>query len=143
MTQDQYLQERLIDQFAWYDAKAGWNQKRYRLFKTIVIILSVFIPLGAGFMEQGGPALRFAVGTAGALVAIFEGISSLNKYQEKWTEYRRAAEYLKRERLLFETQSGPYRDEKDPFRLLVERVETFTAEENQQWAQYMQEKKDG
>ena len=140
MTQEKYLKERIDDQFDWYEKKSAWNQKRYRRFKTIVIVLSVCIPLGAGFMAEGGLVLRIGIGVAGALVAILEGLSAFNKYQEKWLEYRRAAEHLKREKLLFETGVGPYRDVEDPFRMLVERVESFTAEENQQWTQYMKEK---
>ena len=140
MTQEQYLKERIDDQFNWYEKKSAWNQKRYRRFKTIVIILSVCIPLGAGFMADGRLALRIGIGVAGALVAILEGLSTFNKYQEKWLEYRQAAEHLKREKLLFETGVGPYQNAKDPFRILVERVEAFTMEENQQWAKYMEER---
>lgn len=138
MEQETYLKERVEDQIEWYNKKSGWNQQRYRTYKTAVIILSVFVPLGAGFIEQGGLVLRIAVGVAGAIIAVLEGLVSFNKYQEKWLEYRQAAEHLIRERLLFQTGSGPYREAGDPFRLLVERVEDFTAGENQQWAAYMQ-----
>ena len=141
MDQNTYLQKRVQDQQQWYSDKSSWNQKRFRTFKTIVIILSVSIPLATGYVEQGGLALRIGIGLAGALIAILEGISTFNKYQEKWLEYRQAAEFLKREQLLFETKSGPYKDPKvaDIFHTLVERVENFTAEENQRWTSYMKE----
>ena len=104
MDQNTYLQKRVQDQQQWYSDKSSWNQKRFRTFKTIVIILSVSIPLATGYVEQGGLALRIGIGLAGALIAILEGISTFNKYQEKWLEYRQAAEFLKREQLLFETK---------------------------------------
>ena len=91
MDQNTYLQKRVQDQQQWYSDKSSWNQKRFRTFKTIVIILSVSIPLATGYVEQGGLALRIGIGLAGALIAILEGISTFNKYQEKWLEpgYRR------------------------------------------------------
>lgn len=138
MTQEEYLQQRVDDQFNWLDRKSIWNQSRYKRLRGIVLVISVLIPLISGWIEKF-PELAYAVGIGGAVIAICEGLISLNKYQENWTAYRGTAEALKRERLLFLTNTGPYTNKEKAFPLFVQRIENLLGAENEQWLERIKE----
>ncbi len=76
--------------------------------------------------------IKIAIAAGSLIIAFFEGISSLYKYQEQWLTYRNTAESLKREKLLFQTKSGPY-EKSQALSLLVTRCEGIMSEENQTW----------
>jgi len=138
MNQEEYLKQRVDDQFNWLDRKSIWNQKRYKRLRTVVLFVSVLIPLLSGWIGKL-PELSYAVGIGGVIIAICEGLISLNKYQENWTAYRATAESLKRERLLFLTKTGPYIEKEKPFPHFVQRVETLLGAENEQWLERIKE----
>lgn len=137
MDEAAYLKERVENQQNWYDRKSSMFQRKYKRMKAAVIILSGLLPLGAGFINQGGIVLQVLVGAMGTAVAILEGMLSLNQYHENWLNYRKSAEFLKREMLLFQTRAGAYAYADDSFRLLVQRVEDYLTFENQQWGENM------
>ncbi len=135
MNEQDYIAERIENQIKWYSAKSSWNQTRYKSIKTLIIVISVLIPFLTGLIDENGFWLKIAVGIGGVLIAAGESILSLQKYQENWMEYRRSSETLKREKLLYLTKSGPYREGAN-LQLLVERVENFTENENKGWLAY-------
>ena len=132
MTAQEYLTKRVQDQIQWYDTKSTWNQQRYKSLKLIVIVLSVSIPFLTGLIDDYEFPLAIVVGAMGVTIALIEGILSLYKYQEHWIEYRKTAEQLTREQLLFNTQTGPYADDQT-VQLLVDRCETIMGLEHQKW----------
>jgi len=138
MKEDQYLKERVDDQFDWLDRKSVWNQKRYKRLRTIVLVVSVLIPLLSGWIGKL-PELSYAVGIGGVIIAICEGLISLHKYQDNWTAYRATAEALKRERLFYLTKTGPYWKKEQPFPTFVQRVETLLGAENEEWRERIQD----
>ncbi len=144
MKEADYISSRIDKQIQWYDDKSSWNQKRYKILKTLIILFSVSIPFLTGLIGETDPDMNFwlkiIIGTFGIIIAASEGIISLQKYQDNWMEYRNASETLKREKLLFLTQSGPYREHHN-LQHLVERIESFTANENKNWMQYIKDKK--
>lgn len=140
MKEQDYMTERVDDQYNWLDRKASWNQKRYKRIRAVVITVSVLIPLASGFISDEMWWLKIAVGAGGALVAIFEGITAMQKYQELWLQYRMTAEALKREKFLFQTKAGKYHTAQNPFNEFVLNVETLLAGENASWVQQMSKK---
>ena len=72
----------------------------------------------------------------GLLITIITGVVTLYKFQENWIEYRTTCEALRHEKFLFLTQTDPY-DIKDPFNLLVFRVEKLISKENTKWAEHI------
>ncbi len=134
MTPDEYIQERLENQIAWYDNKSMSSQKWFKRFRALEIIAAVLIPLLAGFGESCS-LNNFLIGILGALVVLFASLLSLNQFQENWIEYRTTCESLKHEKFLFLTKSEPYNDE-SPFGLFVQRVESLISKENSAWSQY-------
>ncbi len=142
MNQEQYMTEWVDDQIDWYDKKSNSNQSWYKNIRTIVIIVSVLIPLFAGFLNENTLWMKFAIGAAGALVAILESILTLRKYKDNWIHYRSVNESLRREKRFFLTQSGRYENAKTPFKLFVKTIETITSEENVKWIENAKEDDD-
>jgi hypothetical protein len=135
MKEQDYMSQRVDDQINWLEGKSAFNQKRYKFSKSIVIVASVSIPFMAGFIEDGDQAtvMKFAIAFAGFIIALAEGLSSLHKFHENWIQYRGTAESLKREKIIFLTQSGIYRDNPNAFRDFVVAIEGILANENAKW----------
>ncbi len=132
MTTEEYLEERVENQRAWYSKKSAVLKKRHQSLRVIVILISVILPFLTGIMSDKTPIIKITIAVGSLLIAFFEGISSLFKYQEQWLNYRNTAEALKREKLLFLTKSGPY-ETSQALPLLVTRCEGIMSEENQTW----------
>lgn len=142
MDQATYLKERIDDQIKWYDKKSGDNQRKFKRSKTIIITVSVLVPLLSGFISDAIWWLKYVVGGLGALIAILEGYLGLQKYQENWIQYRGTAESLKREKILFLTKSGGYQKAQTPFNLFVMNAETIMDGEHSNWQQYIKKDDD-
>lgn len=142
MDEQTYIEERVDDQMEWLSNKSQFNQRRYKRIRTIVILLSVLIPFASGYMTGNDfdTQIKIAVGAAGVLIALLEGIEGMNKYQENWVSYRAAAETLKREKNLFLTRSGEYEESETPFQDFVLRVESILNDENSKWSRYIKTK---
>lgn len=132
MTIEDYLKDRLDNQIDWYNRKSGINKKRYNTLRFGVIFISVCIPFLTGLISEDTTWLKMAVGIGGVLIALFEGASSLYKFQENWLTYRMTAEQLERERLFFLTKSGPYQKDSS-LQILVARAESIMSSENETW----------
>ncbi len=125
--------ERLDDQLSWYDTKSMENQKWYKRLKIAEIIAAAIVPFAAGF-----DGLNVVTGILGVLIVIFIGIQSLNQYHDNWISYRSTAERLKREKYLWLSKAGPYRDAKNPELMLAERVESLISREHTNWVANME-----
>jgi len=143
MTDAQYIEERLDNQYQWHSKKSSWNQQRYKSLRSVVLVVSVLIPFLSGLMDRLPEVMPIVVGVAGVIVAVCEGLIQINKYHENWTNYRLIAESLKRESYLYKTQSGPYANNADQsLSTLVARVENILGEENKNWLGRMAETTD-
>jgi hypothetical protein len=131
MDHQEYIEKRLDDQIAWYDAKSQQNQKAYKRMRIFEIVAASAIPLLTGAPKLGDYALVL-VGVLGASIAVCSGVSALFKFHELWIEYRTIAETLRHHRFLFLTQSRPYH-EGNAFAILVEAVEGVISKENSSW----------
>lgn len=136
MTEDQYIEQRVDDQIKWYSNKATTNKLLNHWTKGAIIVFSASIPLIAG-LDFNQIMKDLLLGALGILIAILSGLSGLLKFQEKWTEYRTTSETLKHEKILFQTRTGPYNGEEEPFKLLVTRSENLVSKEHSAWSQYI------
>jgi hypothetical protein len=136
MEQNTYIQERLDDQIDWYDKKSQSNQKWHKRLRVIELIAGASIPFLAAYITEASLTLKLGVGFLGLLITIITGVVTLYKFQENWIEYRTTCEALRHEKFLFLTQTDPY-DIKDPFNLLVFRVENLISKENTKWAEHI------
>lgn len=133
MDEQEYLASRLDDQIAWYDRKSQAAQKGYQRLRAFEIVGAAIVPFLAAYAAESG-AVRAALGILGVLLAAGAGLLSLHQYQERWLEYRTTCESLRHEKYLFMTRTDPY-DRAEPFKLLVQRVESLISKENSAWAQ--------
>ena len=142
MNQEAYLKERLQDQIDWYDRKSIKNQKWFKRLQVAAILASATIPFLSGYITGTTLLLKVSVGLLGLVVTAITAVLGLYKFQENWFEFRTTCESLKHEKYLFLTEAEPY-DQDDPFRLLVERVESLISKENTAWNRYMKKEKKG
>ncbi len=145
MNPEQYMEERVDDQFNWFERKSSFNQKRYKRIKMLILIAAGLIPFlsGCKFLGLIGDIGSMVAGLLGVFIAVSEGLLSIHKYQENWLQYRSSAEALKREKLLYLTQVGPYADNQQAFPRFVQNVEDILQEDNSAWKSYIiEEKKD-
>ncbi|HZK95950.1 MAG TPA: DUF4231 domain-containing protein [Prolixibacteraceae bacterium] len=91
----EYLEKRYYDQLNFYDKSSGRNQKKYRYFQWILIILSAITPVLAA-LDRETFKLLFVVVVISADVAILTTGLKTFQYQELWANYRATCEQLKR-----------------------------------------------
>lgn len=139
MDEQTYLAERVDDQMNWYDRKSSWNQKRYKGLRFVATGLSLIIPFATGFLSDDRDWLKYAIGVSAIGIATIEYILSMNNYHENWVEYRATQEALKREKILYQTKAGRYKNAETPFQDFVVRCETIMAGEHEGWKQYVSE----
>lgn len=136
MEQENYLKDRLDNQIEWYDKKSIQNQKWFKRLQMISIIGASTIPFLSGYITETTLALKITIGLLGLVVAVITAVSSLYNFQENWLEFRTTCESLKHEKHLFSTNTNPYHV-RQPFQLLVQRVEGLISKENTSWSRYM------
>ena len=106
-----YLEKRYYDQTNYYDKASGKNQKKYRQFQWILIVLSALTPVLAALDGTNGLKLQFLVVIISALVAILTTGLKTFQYQELWANYRCTNELLKPEIFYYNFNVGPYGEE--------------------------------
>jgi hypothetical protein len=134
MNQQEYVEQRLDHQIAWYDGKSQSNQRAYKRLRIFEIVAASAIPLLSAGGRLGDHA-GMVVGVLGASIAVCSGVSALFKFHELWIEYRTIAETLRHHRFLFLTKSRPYH-EPDSFSILVDAVEGVISKENSNWGSF-------
>jgi hypothetical protein len=139
MIEQEYLITRIEDQIIWYDCKARVNKLLNNWSKGMIIFFSSIIPLFAG-LDFCSNINSIILAIFGSIISILSGLSSLLKFQEKWTNYRTTSEILKFEKILYQTKTGPYNEEPEPFKLLVKRIENLLSTEHSAWSQYINNK---
>lgn len=130
MTEQEYFDQRLEDQRAFFEKKSTENKKKYFRFKVIVIILSASLPFVVKYSHI--PAFPEIIGLIGVIISILSGIDTLYNYQEHWVNYRKVEEALKREKFLYLTDSEPYTT-RNKFKKFVANIESIIASENNEW----------
>lgn len=124
-----YIKFRLTNQIDWYDKKSAIMKNRYLFWKSVTFVSGAFVPFLVAI-----EVCRWIAGLVGVVVVISESVLSIFKYHDLWIEYRKNTEMLQKELIMFQTQTGVYRDSEYPFADLVERSETLISNENINWA---------
>src|SRR5262245_2332075 len=84
---EEYLNDRLEAEIAWYDKKSEINKKCNTVGKSVEIICAALVPFFAGYAKEGAPYVSVLIGILGVAVAASAGISALLKFQEQWIKY--------------------------------------------------------
>jgi len=129
----QYLENRYQKQMDYYSRSSGKNQKKYRNFQWILIILSAITPVLAA-LDWVALNLQIVVVLISAIVAILTSGLKTFQYQELWVNYRATYEQLKPEIHYYNFGVGPYGTAGvDKESLFVTRIETILDKEHQGW----------
>jgi hypothetical protein len=129
---DFFFQNVLENQSQWYCTKAGIQKSRHLFFAISVIVLGALISCLQ--VLDAAAWVRYLTAALGALVSVFRAVDTLLRPGEIWQGYRKASENMKREYRLYINNADVYAEassEEAAFQLLVERVETVLAEEQQ------------
>lgn len=129
----EYLNKRYYDQLNYYEKSSGRNQKRYKNFQWILIILSASTPILAA-LELKGLEINYLVILISGVVAVLTTGLKTFQYQELWASYRTTCEQLKPEIHYYNFNVGPYgATGVDKEALFISRVETILDKERQSW----------
>lgn len=137
MDEEQYMKERVEDQIIWYGRKSAINKRLHMNFSSAIVISAAMIPFFSGIATQDHEWPQYVTGILGVVAASLTGIVAHAKFQEKWTIYRATAENLERERLFYNTGTGPYSAQKSNFGFFVENIEKIMGGENEQWSKIL------
>ncbi len=131
---DYYFQTVLNGQREWYSKAARKQKSRYLVFAISVIVLGALISLLQVLDPAEAEWVRYLTAALGATVSISRAVDALLRPAQTWQAYRKASEGMKREYRLYIHKADAYataEDEDSAYNLLVERVETTLAEEQQ------------
>lgn len=132
-----YVKDRYEGQMNYYKVANRANQKKYKQFQWILIVLSAITPVLAALdLDFGGKweFLKYGVVVISALVAILTTGLKTFQYQELWVTYRATYEQLKPEIHYYNFGVGPYGEEGiNKESLFINRVETILDKEHQGW----------
>ena len=142
MTAEQYIEQRIDDQIAWYGKKSAINKKYHLWSSALIVIFAALIPFFAGLTEETLVWPKYLIALLGVLTATLTGISALYKFQEKWMTYRITGESLKREKILYQTGTQPYNNKASSFNQFVNTTESIMNNENAVWTQIISKKDD-
>jgi len=133
---DYYFQSILEDQRGWYQSKASSKKKLHFSFAISVVVLGTLISCLQAVQADW---VRYLTTLLGAGVTIVRALDTLLHPGETWLAYRKAEENMKREYRLYLNNAEAYNEAEDEtaaYRLLVSRVESALAEEQQLFWQF-------
>ena len=140
MNQEEYIKQRVDDQIKWYSDKSSVNQKKYKTWQVIRVVVALLIPILTLFVKEI-PAFTYVIGILGAIIVFIESFIKIFNYHDVWITYRLTSEQLKREKILFLTKCHPY-DDSEAFGMLVQRCEAIMQSENVDWKEIVYKKKE-
>ncbi len=124
---EQYLEERVDRQLAWYVAMAGHARRTYVRVEWVLIVAAsltpVFVILNINYSKDHW--LQWIPVVSSVLVAMLTGGLKTFRYDEAWTKYGDREARLKNEKYQFLTKSGTYKASEDPDTEFIERIETI------------------
>ena len=132
MTAEEYILQR-VNQFQdWYDKKAVAAKNWYFRIRVTAVVGSVLVPVTTNAIPQFPDWSRGLTTGLSLLVSLAVALDSVYHYGDQWKNYRSTEQFLSREKFLFQTGEGLYKDmEADKaFVLLVKRCEDQIAAEN-------------
>jgi Protein of unknown function (DUF4231) len=122
------LPSRYESTLRFYEGRAHRSFVTYTVLKMAEIAMAAAIPVVALAGKSRIPAALL-----GALIASVEGFLALQKIHERWIAYRKAAESLRVEALMWETASGRYRDIDERDELFAEQLVAIVQQERSDW----------
>ncbi|MFT3850956.1 MAG: DUF4231 domain-containing protein [Propionivibrio sp.] len=125
-----YIEQRTTQYQAWYDRKAVAAKALYLRMRTAIVLGGVVVPV---IVNSGLPGKDIAASVVSLVVAVCVALESVYHFREQWKNYRSTEQFLGRERVLFLTGEGGYKEftsARAAFIHFVERCEGAIEAEN-------------
>lgn len=137
-----YIENRVMDQIRWYSKKSSVNQKKYKRYAVISIVLNGVIPivvLLSDYCAEWSFWLKLLITALSSAAGILSALDALGNHKNLWVQYRANCEQLKSTLHLFFMRAGIFEGltDDDPATLkrkLAAACEHLFAAEYQQWA---------
>lgn len=133
--ESKYLEDRVDDQINYYDTQSKKGHDWYKILTAVQIISGALIPFISGFSEEISYS-EWIIAVLGVTITISTAFLSLNKYQERWINFRTTCETLKHFKYLYTTHSTPYNQD-GAFSKFVNDIESVISKENSDWDSYI------
>ena len=137
---EEYIKDRWEDQKGWYSNKSKSAKKWHLRFQITIIVATVLVTLLTALGIKEIDVKSIVTSIVASLVVVLVSISQLMKFEENWIRYRTTAEALTKEKVFFDTLTGPYSNSENPEQDFVERVESLISVEHQTWFQEIKKK---
>lgn len=132
MTQEEYFDQRLEAQIAWYDNAAKRNKKAFQILKISEIVVASTTPFLIAHSDVDGGPLHVIAALMSILIAVLAAMLGAFKLQEKWIQFHTVSEQLKHEKYMFLARAGVY-EKNVSFPAFVKRIEVILIRENLDW----------
>lgn len=136
-----YIDQRIHQQINWFERESKRNRHCYHTTKVLLTVTAAITPALASFIKDS-TTVQIMVGIVSSLTAILANINGIFNFKDKYITFRDAAEYLKSEKLLYETLSGKYKDHEHSGNLFVDTIEQYILNLNSNWKKMLSTDKD-
>ena len=134
-----YLENRYEDQISYYEKASAKNQKKYKNYQWLLIILSTITTILAALPSPDRFELKYFIVITAGLVTILSSALKTFQYQELWVSYRSTIEQLRPELFYYKFNVGDYgQADIDKETLFVTRIEGILGKERESWPIYKQ-----
>ncbi|MGM4962091.1 DUF4231 domain-containing protein [Tardiphaga sp. 1201_B9_N1_1] len=133
MDAEAYISERVEQYSGWYDKKAVRAKSAYLRIRVVSAVSALIVPILANL--NFGDYDRFktpSITLVSLIVSVAVALDSIYHFGDQWKNYRSSEQFLRREKFLFRTGEGPYKEfnSQDAFILFIERCEAQISAEN-------------
>src|SRR6266700_1775526 len=111
MSAEEYIGKRVNQFQEWYDGKAVNAKTFYLRVRTTAVIGSALVPVVANITWPWLADYKNVPTTIISLIVVLAvALDSVNHYGDQWRNYRSTEQFLSREKFLFQTGEGPYKE---------------------------------
>lgn len=136
-----YIEQRLHGQMSYYHRKSTQLRKEYHLLSTLNILVTSAIPVLTLAVEDWS-FCKYLIAVLSAITAILSAILLLHKTAERYSDYRKTYEELKKEEIYYLNRAEKYKDKEtqECGALFIQQCEELMSAEHHTWAEFKYDK---
>ncbi|HCW53223.1 MAG TPA: hypothetical protein DG753_05705 [Clostridium sp.] len=124
------IKKRIIHLLDWYIRKATFYKNLYYFLSVIIIAINALIPV---IIQIKFHYYNNVTSIISALASVFTSVITLFTMKDTWHRYRKSAELIKKECMLFSINFGEYEKEANKEELLLSNIEMIISNERDDW----------
>lgn len=136
--EEKYLTERWQSQRQYFSQQSRYYKRWYQSLMLTIGIAGALIPavvtLDFAFNIWGSDLSSLIASLLGVIVSVATVFENTYNYGDNWRNFRLTLEALKREKSMYETRTGPYRDVEKAFDKFVTKTENIIAQDVKRYA---------